>query len=156
MDGNLLSLSLLRKGATYTFVITNQLPVSKGLLLIEYLLEAKQYPRCFVYSWNPAVIELSRCGVTKNWFPIMKWKSRLSARLPSASPKFCTLGFPDYCSLSKINFSQRTTTIPKGACSRGTSELWYQRQSLHTNLGSGVKAWSKAETATLFGRANLF
>ena len=72
MDGNLLSLSLLRKGATYTFVINNQLPIRKGLLLIEYLLEAKQYSRCFVYSCNPAVIELSRWGVTKNWFPIMK------------------------------------------------------------------------------------
>lgn len=66
--GGNLSRSLLRKGATYTFVINNQLPLGKGLLLIEYLLEAKQCLRCFVYSWSPAVIELSRRGVT-NWSP---------------------------------------------------------------------------------------
>ena len=68
VGGNLLSCSLLRKGATYTFEINNQLPFGKGLLLIEYLLEAKQCLRCFVYSWSPAVIELSRRGVT-NWSP---------------------------------------------------------------------------------------
>lgn len=62
MDGNVLPHLLLRKGAAHTFVINNQLPIGKGLLLIEYLLEDKQSPGCFLYSWSHAVIESSRCG----------------------------------------------------------------------------------------------
>ena len=117
VGGNLLSCSLLRKGATYTFEINNQLPFGKGLLLIEYLLEAKQCLRCFVYSWSPAVIELSRRGVT-NWSPqcscwmqpIMKWKGRLSTRLPYSAAAKSLQSCPTLC--NPIDGSPPASSIP--------------------------------------------
>lgn len=60
----------------------------------------------------------------------------------------------DDCSLSEINLSQSTATLPQGAGSRGTSDISHiqcQNQPSHIKLlGPGVKAGSTAEIATLF------
>ena len=83
----------------------------------------------------------------------------LKEQMGYTSSLLCFIQIPhldsqDYCSLSEINLSQSTTSMPQGAGSRGTSDISHiqcQNQPFHIKLlGPGVKAGSKAETATLF------